>query len=230
MRRTVTPMRPLRSVTVVLAVVLLVVGVAACGGDDSPTVDADGTTTTSGDSDSTTTSTAPDDGTTTTPEGDTHEAGTAGFVWVESTGLALVDDTGTALARFTFGESETNEVSMALDQHLNAQGESTDLEECGEGPMVGVRFTGFGVYFQNDVLVGWAVNGDGSQPFRTADDIGIGSTKADLDAAFGGEVSVEETSLGHEWTTMGGISGTLTSADQDGTVDAMWAGSTCIAR
>ena len=221
-------MRSLRAVLVLAVALLLVGGVAACGGDDdSSTESSDASTTTStsepSEESSTTTTTSED-------SGDTHEAGTAGVLRVEDEGVALLDDTGTVLESFAFGEVDAATVSMEVDQHLAEQGESTELSECGEGPMVGVRYTGLGLYFQEDLFVGWAVNGEGSDAYRTADDIGIGSTKGDLNAAYGGEVSVEETSLGFEFQTMFGLSGTLTSDGQDATIDAMWSGSTCIAR
>ena len=222
-------MRSLRAVLVLASLVVLVGGAAACGGDDSPTVSSDSSTTTTSSSDTS----EPSDGSTTSTSGpvdDTHEAGTAGVLRVEDEGVALLDDTGTVLASFAFGEDDYETVSTAVDAHLAEEGETTELEECGEGPMVGVRYTGLGLYFQEDLFVGWAVNGEGSDVYRTADDIGIGSTKGDLNAAYGGEVSVEETSLGFEFQTMFGLSGTLTSGDQDATIDAMWSGSTCIAR
>ena len=150
---------------------------------------------------------------------------------IDSTGLALLDDQGAVLLRAHFEETTRDELVDALDEHLGVDGLPTDLDSCGEGPMEAVRYPGISTYYQDDLFAGWFLDDSPeSEVFRTVDDIGIGSTKQDLDEAYGGEISIEETSLGIEWMSSTGFSGTLTEHSQEGTVDHLWAGMACIAR
>ena len=205
---------------------VLVLGAAACGGDDDPTV-AGSTSSSSSSSSTSTTSTTEADAPSTT----SAPASDAGLVWIEPTGLSVLEADGSVTARLTFGETARDQVVSGLDEHLGVAGVATDLEECGEGPMEAVRYPGLSTYFQDDLFAGWFLDDSPeSEVFRTPDDIGIGSTKQDLDEAFGGEVSVEETSLGLEWMSSTGFSGTLTEEGLQGEVDHLWAGQACIAR
>ena len=146
------------------------------------------------------------------------DADEAGLVWLESTGLSPLDDQGSVLSRVEFESTPRDELVSGLDEHLAVEGVATDLDACGEGPMEAVRYPGLSVYFREDLFVGWFIDDSPeSEVFRTSDDIGIGSTKLDLDEAYGGEMSVEETSLGQEWMSSTGFNGTLTGPGSDAT-------------
>ncbi len=105
--------------------------------------------------------------------------------------------------------------------------EQASSRECGAGALDHAAFReGLSLYFQDDRFVGWDLDGEGAK-FTTGNGIGIGATRKALEAA--GEVTVEETTIGHEFT-IGGMSGLLSSPGPDGKVTNLWAGVTCIAR
>ena len=130
-----------------------------------------------------------------------------------------------------FGEAGEDETVDALTEALGEAESEEELTECGEGPLRSVTFSSLVAYFQDDVLTGWRVLEDGPATLTTADGIGIGSTRAEVEEAFP-EVTVEESSLGTEFYTGEGasLSGLLTDDTADGRVDEIWSGTTCIAR
>jgi hypothetical protein len=143
---------------------------------------------------------------------------------LEGEGLRALDPQNGHATQLPFGLEEATTIT-ALTAAFGRPDTITTNSECGEGPLKSASWSkGLTVYFQDGKFVGWG----GAVDLKTADGIGFGSTRAELDAAY--SPKVEETSLGTEFTTDGGMSGILESAAKDAAISEIWAGMTCIAR
>jgi hypothetical protein len=138
-------------------------------------------------------------------------------------GLSLVSGSGSA-RHASFGMAQ----GVAVPMISAALGKPTDTgrnDECGQGPMDTVDFKdGLTLFFQEGKFVGWDLDGRDKPSYATAAGIGIGSTLKQLREAM--TVSVEDTSLGHEFAS-GDLGGLLSAAAPDGKIEHLWAGSTC---
>ncbi len=127
----------------------------------------------------------------------------------------------------SFGTTKADAVRM-IAAALGDPIEQGASEECGAGPLDFANFReGLSLYFQEGKFAGWDLDGREGGKFTTANGIGIGSTRKALDAA--GPVTVEESSIGHEFM-LGEMSGLLDSAGPEGKITNLWAGVNCIAR
>jgi hypothetical protein len=141
-------------------------------------------------------------------------------------GLTLVLDGGAA-RQLSFGTERDAAMKMVAAALGDPVAEAAN-PECGAGPLDSAEYKGaLKLFFQDMRFVGWDLDGRGAGPFTTATGAGIGSTRAQMEQAIG--LSIEETSLGHEFDA-GGLQGLLTSARPDGKVTHLWAGTTCIFR
>ena len=178
----------------------LLLAVVACGGDDDSPQVAPETTTT----------------TASTAEPAFH---------VEPDGLLVHDD------RFPFGTDGAAAVA-AVGDAIGAADEQGDQPDCPAGPATFARFGDIGsgllLTIQDGALVGWSIAAGST--LTTSDGIGIGSTKADVEAAYGAVEVVPDSTLGIELFLEGGISALLTADEPDGAVTALWAGTNCIFR
>jgi hypothetical protein len=99
-------------------------------------------------------------------------------------------------------------------------------DECGAGT---IDYTSYKddlqLTFQDGKFAGWTVNAARS-PLKTAKDIGIGSPRQSLDAAYK-DVVVEDSSLGLLFNT-GGLVGLLDQDGIEGIVTDIWAGTVCL--
>jgi hypothetical protein len=228
-----------------LALIATTVMLAACGDDGGSASVVESTAASTAASTTTTTAAV----TTTAPPATTLPSTTAASTstvpgdeapdalapLLESGAIAVIAaDTGT-IRRFEFASASAEEAVAALTVALGEPSERTDLSECGEGPLVRTRWsTGLNVYAAADgVVAGWAVDPDASATFTTADGIGLRSTRADLAASYP-NLTVDETTLGFEWTanvdTVGSIAGLLTDGSQAAVVTHVWAGAVCLGR
>ncbi|MEH6662178.1 MAG: hypothetical protein V7679_11075 [Parasphingorhabdus sp.] len=132
---------------------------------------------------------------------------------------------------FPYGTEKTNVIAM-LERfgpvHQNRN------EECGAGPMDSASSpaTGLTANFQDDKLVGWFFDGDGTLA-HTANDITVGSTRAALEEAMPIEMQIEST-LGIEFFSGSGeagfIGGFLTDESDDATIESLYSGTNCFFR
>ncbi len=101
--------------------------------------------------------------------------------------------------------------------------------ECDAGPLDQLSWgSTLRIYLKDGKFAGWFTR---SAELRTVKLVGVGSTRADMDAAYGAALAVQTGSLGVEWTvTPNGPSGLFSSAAADATVTAAWAGLICAAR
>jgi len=156
--------------------------------------------------------------------GNTAEAAPA--VNLANDELTIVMANGSA-RHVNFGMARDEAVPM-LTAALGAPTATGKNSECGAGPLDNVDYKGgLTLYFQDGKFGGWAVDGRDGGSYATGNGIGIGSTLKEMQAA--GEVNVEESSIGHEFTA-GGVSGLLSANGPAGKVTDLWAGLDCIMR
>lgn len=140
--------------------------------------------------------------------------------------LTLVLPNGSA-RHVAFGMPRADAVQM-ISAALGSPVEQADNQDCGAGSLGYAAFRdGLSLYFDDGKFAGWDLDGRENGKFTTANGIGIGTTRKELEAA--GPVEVGETTIGNEFT-MGELSGLLSSAKPEGEVTNLWAGVTCIAR
>ena len=190
----------------VLAVAVLL---SACGGGEEPAADpspaapgADVATTQ-----------APDDPATTTADG----------VSLEADGLQATE-------LFAFDDAEQEPVTAAVEAVLDRAPTSQESQmECGPGPLDAVSWDGLDLYFLDGTFVGWYLDQPQPAGVQTAGDVQLGTTTLGELRGMFDDVTLEESTLGNELSA-DGISGVVSSADDTGTVEVVWAGATCIAR
>jgi hypothetical protein len=204
-----------RCLAVAAASCLLAVG---CGDDDASDPDTTSAPTTTAAPSATTV-----EGTTTTIEPD---ADVEVLIVLTPDGLGFTTEDSGSVSRIDFGSAE----ELTVDAIVGSLGDPTDegpQDECPPGPADIAQFgETITVTSMDGTFVGWTITG--SSELTTVDGIGLGTTLEELTAAHP-DVEVEQTSLGLEFSA-GGFSGTLDGESDDGAIDALWAGTTCIFR
>ena len=167
-----------------------------------------------------------------TPAGAPSEAATpaapaqqaAGLV-IEGEGLRVFDAAGAARA-LPFGTPQESVITAVNIVFGGPAPEQSANEECGQGPVQFAEYAnGLQLLFQNGEFRGWFLREAG---LTTADGVGVGMTRADLNAARTVEIQPGST-LGVEFTA-GDLGGFLTAADASGTIVSLYAGETCFFR
>lgn len=147
-------------------------------------------------------------------------------------GLAL---DGEGLRAFT-AQGSARALSFGMSQDTVLTAVSTLLDtgtptvttnaECGAGPTQFAEYpNGLQLAFQEDRFAGWFLDAPG---LTTADGVGVGTRRADLQSAREIEI-VPDSTLGVEFTS-GDLGGFLSSEGPDGTVESLYAGLTCFFR
>ena len=91
-----------------------------------------------------------------------------------------------------------NEVEGALAGALGKAIETSELSECGAGPMTSTSYEGgLTVNFQDGSLVGWLLTG-ASEKVQVDADAAIGTPREDAEAA-AGFAMIEDSTLGEEF-------------------------------
>jgi hypothetical protein len=143
-----------------------------------------------------------------------------------SDGLSLVDPDSGSARHVEFGTAQYQTTQMINSALGNFTGQAEN-PECGAGPLTSFDYPGgLTLFFQEGKFAGWDLDGQGG--YSTADGIAIGMTRAALDES-GSEVSVEESTIGHEFAA-GDLYGLLTGSGASAKVTNLWAGTTCIFR
>lgn len=168
----------------------------------------------------------------TTPAGAPSEAAapatpaqqTSGLA-IEGEGLRVFDASGAARA-LPFGTPQESVITAVNIAVGGPAPEQSTNEECGQGPVQFAQYAnGLQLLFQNGEFRGWFLRETG---LTTADGIGVGTTRADLNSARTVEIQTDST-LGVEFTA-GDLGGFLTATDGSGTVESLYAGETCFFR
>lgn len=153
-------------------------------------------------------------------------AASAPVLSLASDGLMLVTGEGSS-RHARFGMDRETAVRMVSAAVGSSTGQGLN-NECGAGPLEMVDFTsGLTLFFQQGKFVGWDLDGRDGGKYATMAGIGLGSTRAQLEAV--GPVEVSDTSIGHEFAA-GELYGLLDATAPTGKVTNLWAGTTCIFR
>lgn len=141
-------------------------------------------------------------------------------------GLTLVT-AGGATRHLAFGQPRDVAVPLVSAAIGKPTGQGAN-PECGAGPLETVDFArGLTLFFQEGAFAGWDIDGRAAGPYATAAGIGIGATRAQLEAL--GPVILPESTIGHEFIA-GDLSGLLDGTKPESKVTSLWAGTTCIFR
>jgi hypothetical protein len=150
---------------------------------------------------------------------------------LDGEGLRLVDPASGATRPLAFGQPIAPVIDAVRRSQGTAPTQSTN-GECGAGPLDMATWPdGLTLVSQGGTFRGWSLNprsGTGaSAPPTTMAGIGLGSTRAELDAAY--NATITPSSLGTEFAA-GGLYGVLASARADAPITALWAGTSCVFR
>jgi hypothetical protein len=148
-----------------------------------------------------------------------------GGLALEGEGLRAFTAQGSARA-LPFGLSQEM-VLTAVSTLLDAPTpEVTTNSECGAGPTQFAEYpNGLQLAFQNGEFAGWYLDEAG---LTTADGVGVGTSRADLQSARAVEM-IPDSTLGTEFSS-GDLGGFLSSDAPDATVESLYAGLTCFFR
>lgn len=149
------------------------------------------------------------------------------LIALDGEGLRLVNSESGSTRALSYGTPE----SAAIEAVTAALGAPTDRgtnSECGAGPVDFVTFPGgVQLVLQRNQFVGWTARPNGEQPLRTMSNVGLGSTRADLESAYSATVS--RSTIGVEFMA-GGLQGVLESEAPTARITDMWSGVSCVMR
>lgn len=144
---------------------------------------------------------------------------------IEGEGLRIFDAAGAARA-LPFGTPQATVIAAVTAATGGVAPEQSVNEECGAGPTQFAQYAdGVQLLFQDGRFAGWFLREPG---LTTANGVGVGTTRAALDAAF--TVTIEpQSTLGVEFAA-GDMGGFLTADGPAGAVESLYAGLTCFFR
>ena len=151
-------------------------------------------------------------------------------VLLEGDGIMPANPGGHGTGRkLTFGEPRAAVVNFLTGLHGGTAPTLSQNGECGAGPLDFAMWDDdLTLAFQDGQFAGWWAGDQAPAGFSTIKDIHVGSTLAEVRAAWPG-VTVMNDSIGPEFHT-DSIAGTLTGTTATATVTALWAGVSCIFR
>lgn len=154
-----------------------------------------------------------------------------------SNALQLVNQQTGATREIPFGMPLGQLVEM-VNEVLQAEPKSIGINaECGAGPLKMASWSnGLTLVFQEKKagaaqewqFVGWYAGGapSGAAPkVATMAGVGIGSTRAELEAAY--TVKVAKSTLGQEFSTTSGLYGILDGPGKEAVITSLWSGTSC---
>lgn len=148
---------------------------------------------------------------------------------LEGDGFMPAQPAGGTGLKLSFGMAQAQVIEILTEFRGGQAPELGRNDECGAGPMEFASWgDGFQLAFQEGAFAGWWADEDAPRGYTTIHDIGVGSTLAQLRAAYP-DVEIGEDSIGPEFST-GDIHGLLSGMNTTGEVTALWAGVSCIFR
>lgn len=125
--------------------------------------------------------------------------------------------------------SEQAEVLNSIERVRGKAAMGTNVD-CGAGPVQYASWAdGLSLVFRDGKFSGWGIDSRARRAIVTADGIGIGTTRAELEDAIGPPVVVRQSSLGNEFTA-GAYHGLFGGTQANARITDMWAGVSCVAR
>jgi hypothetical protein len=141
---------------------------------------------------------------------------------VEAEGLRLFNRQSGSARPIAFGTARDDVLKMLA---FRGKAETGQNAECGAGTLDFANWAdGLGLYFQQDKFVGWHLNPRSDRAITTASGIGVGSSRAELEAVYAATIS--ETSLGTEFAA-GELFGLLDGKGPMAKITHMWGGVSC---
>ena len=135
---------------------------------------------------------------------------------------------GTGL-KLSFGAPRDTVITYMTGLHGGTAPNLDSNDECGAGPLTFARWDDdFTLAFQDGKFVGWWAGERAPAGFSTVQDIHVGSTLAEVRAAWPGVEVINDT-IGPEFAATD-IFGILTGTTPSAKVTALWAGVSCIFR
>jgi hypothetical protein len=158
-------------------------------------------------------------------EREPEPAGASTNVALDGEGLRFVDPERGSTRLLAF-DAPADQAVAALERSQGGPPTRWVNAECGAGPVEFAAWPdGLSILIQNGRFVGWALGERATRDAPTTmSGVGVGSTRAELERPY--QVSVEQTSLGTEFSTAG-FFGLLSSAGPDARVSSLWAGVSC---
>ncbi|MCR2746578.1 hypothetical protein [Limnobacter parvus] len=152
--------------------------------------------------------------------------GTVSSLNLDGDGLRLIDSNSGGARAVEFGTNKTEFLEMLEKVTGKPAVKQGNNEDCGATNAV--WSDGLITWFQAERFVGWSISEDQASTLRTANGIGLGMTRTELENS-GTVVQVTESSIGIEFSA-GNVAGLLNSSNADANISNMWAGQVCIAR
>lgn len=148
--------------------------------------------------------------------------------------LAIEPESGDSVV-VPFGSPRADVVAL-IEMSYGPPGSESLLEECGGGPLTSVNWGSFSVYFdgtassgEGAAFAGWALDNRFAGPvIATGEGLGLGSTVDAIVTARSAVLDPEST-LGSEYFD-GAISWLTSGVTGSDTVEAFWAGESCVLR
>ena len=159
---------------------------------------------------------------------------------IDGEGLRLFNPANGAARPLPFGTARSIVLTALAGRGVPDLGTQT---ECGAGPLDFATWRdGLKLYFQADKFTGWAIDRGATRAvttpravtiprtvtaprtLTTVSGIGLGSSRAELDAAYA--IAVVQSTLGTEFTA-GGLAGLLDGPGPRAKITNLWAGTSC---
>jgi len=148
-----------------------------------------------------------------------------GGLAIEGEGLRIFDASGAARA-LPFETPQATVIAAVTASAGGMAPEQSTNAECGAGPTQFAQYSsGLNLLFQDEKFAGWFLDEPG---LTTVDGLGVGTTRAALDAARTVSLTPDST-LGIEFSA-GDLGGFLTADGAAGAVESLHAGLTCFFR
>lgn len=145
---------------------------------------------------------------------------------VEAEGLRLFDRATGSASPIPFGRPQAAVLEL-LERLRGPAGRGTNAH-CGAGPAEYANWPdGLGLVFQAGRFAGWSLDSRAAGTVSTANGIGPGATRTELEAA--STATFRQSTLGTEFDA-GGVYGVLDSPGARARITDMWAGVNCVAR
>ncbi len=146
---------------------------------------------------------------------------------LDGEGLRVVNSATGSTRAIGYG-TPAADVLSAVTAMLGTPTDRGTNAECGAGAVDFVTFPGgLQLVLQRDRFVGWTARPNGDQPLRTMSNIGLGSTRAELEAVYAANIA--RSTIGMEFMA-GGLQGVLESDAPTGRITDLWSGVACVMR
>ncbi len=201
----------------------VMIALVACSTSDAPadSVTADGTDTAGAVGTATTVDSATTDSLTSTPQAP------AALLALDGEGLRVVNAQTGATRAISYGTPGTDAVNV-VTALLGGPTDRGANSECGAGPVEFVTFPGgLQLVLQDGLFVGWTARPNDGLPLRTMSNIGLGSTRAELESVY--LATISRTTIGVEFMA-GGLQGVLESDAPTARITDLWSGVSCVFR